>query len=117
MLTRNIQPDVSGGIQPMVHCDRFPVVMRLEIVGHIYEPCRHVTNLFGLLEPGVAIIISTYTKRLLKNLAMMLTDKPHRTLESSAHHVLVNPKTKQVVARGNMHRTSIANQASNHYRL
>ena len=55
---------------------RFPVVISLEVVEHVYFPRQFAATLFDLLEPGGGgAIISTPYHGYLKNLALALTNK------------------------------------------
>lgn len=52
---------------------RFPVVVSLEVVEHVYAPRDYARTLFDLLEPGGTAIVSTPYHGYLKNLALALT--------------------------------------------
>lgn len=54
---------------------RFPVVVSLEVVEHVYYPRRWAATLYGLLEPGGAAIVSTPYHGYFKNLALALSGK------------------------------------------
>lgn len=54
---------------------RFPVVISLEVVEHVYAPREYARTLFDLVEPGGTAIISTPYHSYLKNLAMAVTGK------------------------------------------
>lgn len=54
---------------------RFPVVVSLEVVEHVYAPRDYARTLFELLEPGGTAIISTPYHGYLKNLALAVTGK------------------------------------------
>lgn len=54
---------------------RFPVVLSLEVVEHVYFPRRYARTVFELLEPGGVAVISTPYHGYLKNLALALTGK------------------------------------------
>ncbi len=54
---------------------RFPVVLSLEVVEHVYAPRDYAHTVFELLEPGGAAIISTPYHGYWKNLVMALTGK------------------------------------------
>jgi 2-polyprenyl-6-hydroxyphenyl methylase/3-demethylubiquinone-9 3-methyltransferase len=54
---------------------RFPVVISLEVVEHVYAPRDYARTLFDLVEPGGTAIISTPYHGYLKNLAMAVTGK------------------------------------------
>ena len=54
---------------------RFPVVVSLEVVEHVYAPRRFAQRAFDLLEDGGAAIISTPYHGYWKNLALALTGK------------------------------------------
>lgn len=57
---------------------RFPVVMSLEVVEHVYAPRHYAQTLFDLVEPGGYAIISTPYHGYLKNLALAVTGKMDR---------------------------------------
>lgn len=52
---------------------RFPVVVSLEVVEHLYFPRKFAKSVFDLLEPGGLAIISTPYHGYLKNLALALS--------------------------------------------
>ena len=54
---------------------RFPVVISLEVVEHVYAPRDYARTLADLLEPGGTAIISTPYHGYWKNLALALTGK------------------------------------------
>jgi 2-polyprenyl-3-methyl-5-hydroxy-6-metoxy-1,4-benzoquinol methylase len=54
---------------------RFPIVLSLEVVEHIFSPRRYVNCLFNLCEKGGTVIISTPYHGYWKNLALALTGK------------------------------------------
>ena len=54
---------------------RFPVVLSLEVVEHVYNPRRYAATMFSLLEPGGTAIISTSYHGYWKNLVMALSGK------------------------------------------
>ena len=54
---------------------RFPVVISLEVVEHVYAPRDYARTLFDLVEPGGGAIISTPYHGYLKNLALAVTGK------------------------------------------
>lgn len=54
---------------------KFPVVLSLEVVEHVYAPRDYARTVFELLAPGGTAIISTPYHGYLKNLAMALTGK------------------------------------------
>ena len=54
---------------------RFPVVVSLEVVEHVYSPRDYARTLFELLEPGGTAIVSTPYHGYWKNLAMAVTGK------------------------------------------
>jgi 2-polyprenyl-3-methyl-5-hydroxy-6-metoxy-1,4-benzoquinol methylase len=54
---------------------RFPVVISLEVVEHVYAPREYARTLFDLVEPGGTAIVSTPYHGYLKNLALALTGK------------------------------------------
>lgn len=54
---------------------RFPFVLSLEVVEHLYNPRRYAENVYSLLENGGMAIISTPYHGYAKNLCMALTGK------------------------------------------
>ncbi len=52
---------------------RFPVVVSLEVVEHVYFPKKYAQTLYDLVEPGGRAIISTPYHGYLKNVALALT--------------------------------------------
>lgn len=57
---------------------RFPLVISLEVVEHVYAPRDYARTLFDLVEPGGTAIISTPYHGYLKNIALALTGKMDR---------------------------------------
>lgn len=54
---------------------RFPVVVSLEVVEHVFDPRHYARTLFDLLEPGGVAIVSTPYHGYLKNVALALFGK------------------------------------------
>lgn len=54
---------------------RFPVVLSLEVVEHVYSPRKYAATLYDLVEPGGAAILSTPYHGYWKNLALAATGK------------------------------------------
>jgi 2-polyprenyl-3-methyl-5-hydroxy-6-metoxy-1,4-benzoquinol methylase len=54
---------------------RFPVVLSLEVVEHLYFPRKWAATVFDLLEPKGVAVISTPYHGYFKNLALALTGK------------------------------------------
>jgi 2-polyprenyl-3-methyl-5-hydroxy-6-metoxy-1,4-benzoquinol methylase len=54
---------------------RFPVVISLEVVEHLYDPRKFARTLFDLVEPSGTAIVSTPYHGYWKNLAMALTGR------------------------------------------
>ena len=54
---------------------RFPILISLEVIEHVYAPREYMTNIFDLLEPGGVAIISTPYHGYLKNLLIALLGK------------------------------------------
>lgn len=54
---------------------RFPVVVSLEVVEHLYAPRLFARSLFDLVEPSGTVIVSTPYHGYWKNLAMAMTGK------------------------------------------
>ena len=57
---------------------RFPVVISLEVVEHLYDPRAFARTLFDLVEPSGTAIVSTPYHGYWKNLAMALTGRLDR---------------------------------------
>lgn len=53
---------------------RFPIVLSLEVIEHVYAPRKFVGRIFDLLEPGGLAIISTPYHGYLKNIALAICD-------------------------------------------
>ncbi len=49
---------------------RFPLVVSLEVVEHVYDPRRFAQTVYDLVEPGGTAIVSTPYHSYLKNLAL-----------------------------------------------
>lgn len=67
---------------------RYPVVISLEVVEHVYAPRDYASTLFDLLEPGGTAIVSTPYHGYLKNLALAATgamDKHFTALWDHGH--------------------------------
>jgi 2-polyprenyl-3-methyl-5-hydroxy-6-metoxy-1,4-benzoquinol methylase len=54
---------------------RFPVVVSLEVVEHLYFPRKFARTVYDLLEPGGLAVISTPYHGYLKNLALALSGR------------------------------------------
>lgn len=54
---------------------RFPVVISLEVVEHLYDPRVFARTLFDLVEPSGTVIVSTPYHGYWKNLALALTGR------------------------------------------
>lgn len=54
---------------------RFPVILSLEVVEHVYAPRDYARCLFELCEPGGTIIVSTPYHSYLKNVALAVSGK------------------------------------------
>lgn len=52
---------------------RFPVVVSLEVVEHVYAPRDYARTLFDLVKPGGTAIVSTPYHGYLKNLALAVS--------------------------------------------
>ncbi|MEX2672115.1 MAG: class I SAM-dependent methyltransferase [Phycisphaeraceae bacterium] len=65
---------------------RFPVVLSLEVVEHLYSPHLLAQTLFDLLEPGGTAILSTPYHGYLKNLALAATGKLDKHFSSLREH-------------------------------
>jgi 2-polyprenyl-3-methyl-5-hydroxy-6-metoxy-1,4-benzoquinol methylase len=54
---------------------RFPLVVSLEVIEHLYDPRKFAKVTHGLLEPGGTAIISTPYHGYLKNVALAISGK------------------------------------------
>ena len=54
---------------------RFPLVVSLEVVEHVFDPRRYARTLFDLVEPGGTAIVSTPYHGYLKNVALAIAGK------------------------------------------
>lgn len=54
---------------------RFPAVLSLEVVEHVYAPRKFAASVFSLLQPGGVAILSTPYHGYLKNVAVALAGK------------------------------------------
>lgn len=54
---------------------RFPAVVSLEVVEHLYYPRKFARTVFDLLDPGGTAVVSTPYHGYLKNLALAVTGK------------------------------------------
>jgi len=59
----------------VVRFGRFPVVVSLEVVEHLYAPRKFAATLFDLLEPGGVAIVSTPYHGYWKNLVLAISGK------------------------------------------
>lgn len=67
---------------------RFPAVITLEVVEHVYAPRDYARTLFDLVEPGGMALVSTPYHGYLKNLALAVTgsmDKHFTALWDHGH--------------------------------
>jgi 2-polyprenyl-6-hydroxyphenyl methylase/3-demethylubiquinone-9 3-methyltransferase len=67
---------------------RFPAVISLEVVEHVYAPRDYARTLFDLVEPGGMALVSTPYHGYLKNLALAVTgsmDKHFTALWDHGH--------------------------------
>ena len=79
---------------------RFPVVLSLEVVEHVYAPREFARALFTLCDKGGTAIISTPYHGYLKNLAMALTGKMYNhftALWDNGHIKFWSMKTPSVL--------------------
>ena len=65
---------------------RFPVVLSLEVVEHVYAPRDYARTLFDLVEPGGTAIISTPYHGYWKNLALAVSGKLDRHFSALWDH-------------------------------
>ncbi len=54
---------------------QFPIVVSLEVVEHLFDPRPYARNMFNLLEPGGAAIVSTPYHGYVKNVALAVSGK------------------------------------------
>jgi 2-polyprenyl-3-methyl-5-hydroxy-6-metoxy-1,4-benzoquinol methylase len=54
---------------------QFPICISLEVIEHVYSPRIYASNLFDLVLPGGAVIISTPYHGYIKNLVLSITGK------------------------------------------
>jgi 2-polyprenyl-3-methyl-5-hydroxy-6-metoxy-1,4-benzoquinol methylase len=54
---------------------RFPMVLSLEVVEHMFDPRHYARTLFDLVEPGGIAIVSTPYHSYLKNVALAVSGK------------------------------------------
>lgn len=81
---------------------RFPVVISLEVVEHVYAPRRFVSRMYDLLQPGGTAIISTPYHGYAKNLALALTgrlDAHFTALWDHGHIKFWSRRTLEVLLR------------------
>jgi 2-polyprenyl-3-methyl-5-hydroxy-6-metoxy-1,4-benzoquinol methylase len=69
LLQSSASDDLSGKF------GRFPVVVSLEVVEHVYAPREYARALFNLCDKGGTVIVSTPFHGYFKNLAMALLGK------------------------------------------
>jgi 2-polyprenyl-3-methyl-5-hydroxy-6-metoxy-1,4-benzoquinol methylase len=77
---REAHPDVGFAIGSAyddlaAQYGRYPVVLSLEVVEHLYDPRQFMRRCFDLVEPGGRLLISTPYHGYLKNLALALSGK------------------------------------------
>ncbi|SFU83143.1 2-polyprenyl-6-hydroxyphenyl methylase / 3-demethylubiquinone-9 3-methyltransferase [Methylobacterium sp. 174MFSha1.1] len=54
---------------------RFPLVLSLEVVEHVYDPRSYARTVFSLLDPGGTLVLSTPYHGYAKNLLLALSGK------------------------------------------
>jgi 2-polyprenyl-6-hydroxyphenyl methylase/3-demethylubiquinone-9 3-methyltransferase len=57
---------------------KYPLVISLEVVEHVYAPRKYAHTVFSLLEPGGTAVLSTPYHGYLKNLALALSGRMDR---------------------------------------
>jgi 2-polyprenyl-6-hydroxyphenyl methylase/3-demethylubiquinone-9 3-methyltransferase len=77
---RNAHPDlnvhVGSAYDPLASLyGRFPLVVSLEVVEHVYAPRDYARTLFDLVEPGGMAVVSTPYHGYWKNLALAVTGR------------------------------------------
>jgi 2-polyprenyl-3-methyl-5-hydroxy-6-metoxy-1,4-benzoquinol methylase len=71
-----IRLETGSGYDDLVaRFGRFPAVISLEVVEHVYAPRDYARTLFDLVEPGGMALVSTPYHGYLKNLALAVTGK------------------------------------------
>ncbi len=68
---------------------QFPVVVSLEVVGHLYDPRKYARCVADLLEPGGIAVISTPYHNYLKNLLMASTGRMKAHLDPLWDHGVI----------------------------
>lgn len=72
----NIQFEVASAYDDLSSLyGQFDAVVSLEVVEHLYDPRLYARNMFNLVKPGGAVIVSTPYHGYIKNLALALTGK------------------------------------------
>lgn len=72
----NLRLEVGSGYDDLAsRFGRFPVVICLEVIEHVYDPRSFARTIFNLLEPGGTAIISTPFHGYWKNLALAVTNR------------------------------------------
>jgi 2-polyprenyl-6-hydroxyphenyl methylase/3-demethylubiquinone-9 3-methyltransferase len=79
-VARNAHPHLAFDVRSVyddlaTEYGRFPVVISLEVVEHLYSPRKYSQRLFELLEPKGTVIVSTPYHGYAKNLALAITGK------------------------------------------
>lgn len=75
---------------------RFPLVVSLEVIEHVFDPKSFAMTIFNLLEPGGNAIVSTPYHGYIKNLVLALTgqmDRHFTALWSGGHIKFFSVKT------------------------
>jgi 2-polyprenyl-6-hydroxyphenyl methylase/3-demethylubiquinone-9 3-methyltransferase len=81
---------------------RFPLVLSLEVVEHVYAPRSYAKTLFDLLEPGGRAVLSTPYHGYFKNVALAVSGKmdTHFTaLWAHGHIKFWSEKTLSILLR------------------
>jgi len=78
---------------------RFPILISLEVVEHVYAPREFAKCIFTLLQPGGFAIVSTPYHGYLKNLAIAVTGKFDNHFTALWDHGHIKFWSKQTLAR------------------
>jgi 2-polyprenyl-6-hydroxyphenyl methylase/3-demethylubiquinone-9 3-methyltransferase len=95
---------------------RFPVVVSLEVVEHLFDPPSFAKTLFDLVQPGGLAIVSTPYHGYWKNLAISLTgkfDSHFPALRVGGHIKFWSIHTLHIAGRGGIHGDRISARRQN----
>jgi 2-polyprenyl-6-hydroxyphenyl methylase/3-demethylubiquinone-9 3-methyltransferase len=81
---------------------RFPAVMSMEVIEHVYYPRRLLRTAYSLLEPGGVLLLTTPYHGYLKNLLLAVTgrlDSHFDALTDNGHIKFFSPATLRQMAQ------------------